>query len=94
MSIKAAQFAILGIAAFALTGLLTWPIRALAIRIGAGFFALMGIMLYFKAQHIDLIDIYSIVAMWLGLFLWFCRIPLREYINFPQLNHNRIRVVK
>jgi UDP-GlcNAc:undecaprenyl-phosphate GlcNAc-1-phosphate transferase len=35
MSITAAQFAILGIAAFALTGLLTWPVRALAIRIGA-----------------------------------------------------------
>lgn len=35
MSITAAQFAILGIAAFALTGLLTWPIRALAIRLGA-----------------------------------------------------------
>jgi UDP-GlcNAc:undecaprenyl-phosphate/decaprenyl-phosphate GlcNAc-1-phosphate transferase len=35
MSIAAAQFAILGIAAFALTGLLTWPVRALAIRLGA-----------------------------------------------------------
>ena len=35
MSITASQFAILGIAAFALTGLLTWPIRALAIRLGA-----------------------------------------------------------
>jgi UDP-GlcNAc:undecaprenyl-phosphate GlcNAc-1-phosphate transferase len=35
MSITAAQFAILGIAAFALTGLLTWPVRALAIRLGA-----------------------------------------------------------
>ena len=35
MSISAAQFVILGIAAFALTGLLTWPIRALAIRLGA-----------------------------------------------------------
>jgi UDP-GlcNAc:undecaprenyl-phosphate GlcNAc-1-phosphate transferase len=35
MSITAAQFAILGIAAFALTGLLTWPIRAVAIRLGA-----------------------------------------------------------
>jgi UDP-GlcNAc:undecaprenyl-phosphate/decaprenyl-phosphate GlcNAc-1-phosphate transferase len=34
MSITAAQFAILGIAAFALTGLLTWPVRALAIRLG------------------------------------------------------------
>ncbi len=29
------QFAILGISAFALTGLLTWPVRALAIRLGA-----------------------------------------------------------
>jgi UDP-GlcNAc:undecaprenyl-phosphate GlcNAc-1-phosphate transferase len=35
VSITAAQFAILGIAAFALTGLLTWPVRALAIRLGA-----------------------------------------------------------
>jgi UDP-GlcNAc:undecaprenyl-phosphate GlcNAc-1-phosphate transferase len=35
MSITAAQFAILSIAAFALTGLLTWPVRALAIRLGA-----------------------------------------------------------
>jgi UDP-GlcNAc:undecaprenyl-phosphate GlcNAc-1-phosphate transferase len=35
MSISAAQFAILGISAFALTGLLTWPVRILAIRIGA-----------------------------------------------------------
>jgi UDP-GlcNAc:undecaprenyl-phosphate GlcNAc-1-phosphate transferase len=35
MSITAAQFAILGIAACALTGLLTWPVRALAIRLGA-----------------------------------------------------------
>jgi len=35
MSINAAQFAILGIAAFAVTGLLTWPVRALAIRLGA-----------------------------------------------------------
>ena len=35
MSITATQFAILGIAAFALTGLLTWPVRALAIRLGA-----------------------------------------------------------
>ena len=35
MSITAAQFAILGFAAFALTGLLTWPVRALAIRLGA-----------------------------------------------------------
>ena len=35
MSISASQFAILGVAAFALTGLLTWPVRALAIRLGA-----------------------------------------------------------
>ena len=35
MTITAGQFAILGVAAFALTGLLTWPIRALAIRLGA-----------------------------------------------------------
>jgi UDP-GlcNAc:undecaprenyl-phosphate GlcNAc-1-phosphate transferase len=35
MSISAAQFAILGVSAFALTGLLTWPARALAIRLGA-----------------------------------------------------------
>ena len=35
LSITATQFAILGFAAFALTGLLTWPIRALAIRLGA-----------------------------------------------------------
>jgi len=35
MSIAAEQFAILGVAAFALTGLLTWPVRALAIRLGA-----------------------------------------------------------
>jgi UDP-GlcNAc:undecaprenyl-phosphate GlcNAc-1-phosphate transferase len=35
MSIGTAQFAILGVAAFALTGLLTWPVRALAIRLGA-----------------------------------------------------------
>lgn len=35
MNISAAQFAILGVAAFALTGLLTWPVRALAIRLGA-----------------------------------------------------------
>jgi UDP-GlcNAc:undecaprenyl-phosphate/decaprenyl-phosphate GlcNAc-1-phosphate transferase len=35
MSISTSQFAILGIAAFALTGLLTWPVRALAIRLGA-----------------------------------------------------------
>jgi UDP-GlcNAc:undecaprenyl-phosphate GlcNAc-1-phosphate transferase len=35
MSISTSQFLILGIAAFALTGLLTWPVRALAIRLGA-----------------------------------------------------------
>ncbi len=35
MSISSSQFAILGLAAFALTGLLTWPVRALAIRLGA-----------------------------------------------------------
>jgi UDP-GlcNAc:undecaprenyl-phosphate GlcNAc-1-phosphate transferase len=35
MDISAGQFAILGIAAFALTGLLTWPVRVLAIRLGA-----------------------------------------------------------
>ena len=35
MIISAGQFAILGIAAFALTGLLTWPVRALALRVGA-----------------------------------------------------------
>ncbi|NBQ98718.1 MAG: hypothetical protein EBU12_10980, partial [Microbacteriaceae bacterium] len=35
MSISTTQFAILGVAAFALTGLLTWPVRALAIRLGA-----------------------------------------------------------
>jgi UDP-GlcNAc:undecaprenyl-phosphate GlcNAc-1-phosphate transferase len=35
MSITATQFATLGIAAFALSGLLTWPVRALAIRLGA-----------------------------------------------------------
>ena len=35
MTITASQFAILGIAAFALTGLLTWPVRGLAIRLGA-----------------------------------------------------------
>ena len=34
MIISAWQFSILGIAAFALTGLLTWPVRALAIRLG------------------------------------------------------------
>ena len=35
MSITDIQFAILGVAAFALTGLLTWPVRTLAIRLGA-----------------------------------------------------------
>jgi UDP-GlcNAc:undecaprenyl-phosphate GlcNAc-1-phosphate transferase len=35
MTISTSQFLILGIAAFALTGLLTWPFRALAIRLGA-----------------------------------------------------------
>ena len=35
MSITVAQFAILGISAFTLTGLLTWPVRGLAIRLGA-----------------------------------------------------------
>ena len=35
MIISAGQYAILGVAAFALTGLLTWPVRALAIRLGA-----------------------------------------------------------
>ncbi len=35
MSISTTQFVILGIAAFASTGLLTWPVRALAIRLGA-----------------------------------------------------------
>jgi UDP-GlcNAc:undecaprenyl-phosphate GlcNAc-1-phosphate transferase len=35
VSITATQFLILGVAAFALTGLLTWPVRALAIRLGA-----------------------------------------------------------
>jgi len=35
MIISAYQFAILGIAAFVLTGLLTWPVRALAVRLGA-----------------------------------------------------------
>jgi UDP-GlcNAc:undecaprenyl-phosphate GlcNAc-1-phosphate transferase len=35
MSISTSQFMILGVAAFALTGLLTWPVRALAIRLGA-----------------------------------------------------------
>jgi UDP-GlcNAc:undecaprenyl-phosphate GlcNAc-1-phosphate transferase len=35
MSISSTQFAILGLSAFALTGLLTWPVRALAISLGA-----------------------------------------------------------
>jgi UDP-GlcNAc:undecaprenyl-phosphate GlcNAc-1-phosphate transferase len=35
MDISAGQFAILGVAAFALTGLFTWPVRTLAIRLGA-----------------------------------------------------------
>ena len=35
MIISAGQFAILGVAAFALTGLMTWPIRTLAVRLGA-----------------------------------------------------------
>jgi UDP-GlcNAc:undecaprenyl-phosphate GlcNAc-1-phosphate transferase len=35
MSISIDQYLILGVAAFALTGLLTWPVRALAIRLGA-----------------------------------------------------------
>jgi UDP-GlcNAc:undecaprenyl-phosphate GlcNAc-1-phosphate transferase len=35
MSISATQFMILGLAALALTGLLTWPVRELAIRLGA-----------------------------------------------------------
>ena len=35
MSTSTTQFVILGVAAFALTGLLTWPVRALAIRLGA-----------------------------------------------------------
>ena len=35
MSISLSQFFILGIAAFVLTGFLTWPVRALAIRLGA-----------------------------------------------------------
>jgi UDP-GlcNAc:undecaprenyl-phosphate GlcNAc-1-phosphate transferase len=34
MIISASQFALLGISGFALTGLLTWPVRALAIRLG------------------------------------------------------------
>ena len=35
MSISASEFITLGLSAVALTGLLTWPIRALAIRLGA-----------------------------------------------------------
>ena len=35
MSFSAGQFALLGLMALALTGLLTWPVRVLAIRIGA-----------------------------------------------------------
>ena len=35
MSISTTQFVILGFAAFALTGLLTWPVRVLALRLGA-----------------------------------------------------------
>ena len=35
MMITATQYAILGVAAFSLTGLFTWPVRALAIRLGA-----------------------------------------------------------
>jgi UDP-GlcNAc:undecaprenyl-phosphate GlcNAc-1-phosphate transferase len=35
MTISASQFLTLGIAAFIATGLLTWPVRALAIRLGA-----------------------------------------------------------
>jgi len=35
MMINTTQYAILGVAAFSLTGLLTWPVRALAIRLGA-----------------------------------------------------------
>jgi len=35
MSFSAGQFALLGLMSFALTGLLTWPVRLLAIRIGA-----------------------------------------------------------
>jgi UDP-GlcNAc:undecaprenyl-phosphate GlcNAc-1-phosphate transferase len=35
MSISTEQFVVLGVTAFALTGLLTWPVRALAIRLGA-----------------------------------------------------------
>lgn len=35
ISINLSQYAILGVSAFVLTGLLTWPVRALAIRLGA-----------------------------------------------------------
>jgi len=35
MSISTSQFVILGAAAFGLTGFLTWPVRTLAIRLGA-----------------------------------------------------------
>ena len=35
MTISNSQFLILGVAAFALTGLLTWPVRTLAVRLGA-----------------------------------------------------------
>ena len=35
MNITQYQFMILGLSAFALTGLLTWPVRAMAIRLGA-----------------------------------------------------------
>ena len=35
MSISAGQFLILGVAALVLTGLMTWPVRAIAIRLGA-----------------------------------------------------------
>jgi UDP-GlcNAc:undecaprenyl-phosphate GlcNAc-1-phosphate transferase len=35
MSISGDQYLILGVAAFVLTGLLTWPVRTLAIRLGA-----------------------------------------------------------
>jgi len=35
MSISTSQFLILGVVAFVFTGLLTWPVRALAIRLGA-----------------------------------------------------------
>jgi UDP-GlcNAc:undecaprenyl-phosphate GlcNAc-1-phosphate transferase len=35
MSISGLQYGILGLAAFALTGLLTWPVRSIAIRLGA-----------------------------------------------------------